>query len=176
MTCLRSDLHWRDALNNAVSCAPGGVQDAAAHISKRRGKSITTETLRKKLRGIEGESVSMEMAEILTEYLQRFVGTQAMATDWICSLAGQFGLMVDYVPAPPLGGWPDELAAIQTKLLELHKLTGALAGAGIDAIADQRLSVPEADRIQDLSREVRTLCFRLERNACRAAGQQGAED
>ncbi|HDX0795035.1 TPA: hypothetical protein RNS57_002412 [Stenotrophomonas maltophilia] len=176
MTCLRSDLHWRDALNNAVSRAPGGMQDAAAHISKRRGKSISTETLRKKLRGIEGESVSMEMAEILTEYLQRFVGTQAMATDWVCSLAAQFGLMVDYVPAPPLAGWPDELAAIQAKLLELHKLTGQLAGAGIDALADRRLTVPEADRIQDLSREVRTLCFRLERNACRAAGLQGTED
>lgn len=143
MTCLRSDLHWRDALNNAVSCAPGGVQDAAAHISKRRGRSISTETLRKKLRGVEGESVSMEMAEILTEYLQRFVGTQAMATDWVCSLAAQFGLMVDYVPAPPLAGWPDELAAIQAKLLELHKLTGQLAGAGIDALADRRLTVTE---------------------------------
>ena len=176
MTCLRSDLYWRDALHNAVARAPGGLQDAAAHISKRRGKSISAETLRKKLRGIDGESVSMEMAEILTDYLLLFVGTQELATDWVCSLAGQYSLMVDYVPPPPKGGWPDELAAIQAKLLELHKLTGALAGAGIDALADQRLTVPEADRIQDLSREVRKLCYRLERNACRAAGQQGMED
>ncbi len=176
MTCRRSDLYWRDALHNAVTRAPGGLQDAAAHISKRRGKSISTETLRKKLRGVDGESISMEMAEILTDYLQLFVGTQEIATDWVCSLAAQYDLMVDYVPPPPQGGWPDELAAIQAKLLELHKLTGALAGAGIDAIADQRLSVPEADRIQDLSREVRKLCYRLERNACRAAGQLGTED
>ncbi|WP_329914541.1 hypothetical protein [Stenotrophomonas sp. SMYL86] len=156
--------------------APGGLQDAAGHISKRRRKSISAETLRKKLRGIDGESISMEMAEILTDYLQQFVVTQESATDWVCSLAGQYGLMVDYVPPPPEGGWPDELAAIQAKLLELHKLTGALAGAGIDALADKRLTVPEADRIQDLSREVRTLCYRLERNACRAAGQHGMED
>lgn len=176
MTCLRSDLYWRDALHSAVARAPGGLQDAATYISKRRRKSISTETLRKKLRGIDGEAISMEMAEILTDYLQQFVVTQEIATDWVCSLAGQYDLMVDYVPPPPEGGWPDELAAIQVKLLELHKLTGALAGAGIDALADRRLTIPEADRIQDLSRDVRRLCYRLERNACRAAGQQGAED
>ena len=176
MTCQRSDLYWRDALHNAVARAPGGLQDAAAHISKRRGKSISAETLRKKLRAVDGESISMEMAEILTDYLQQFVVTQESATDWVCSLAGQYDLMVDYVPPPPEGGLPNELAAIQAKLLELHKLTGALAGAGIDALADQRLTIPEADRIQDLSRDVRRLCYRLERNACRAAGQQGMED
>lgn len=113
----------------------------------------------------------MEMAEILTNYLQLFVGTQEIATDWVCFLAGQYDLMVDYVPPPPDGGWPHELAAIQAKLLELRKLTSALAGAGIDALADKRLAVPEADRIQGLSRELRKLCYRLVRNACRAAVQ-----
>lgn len=176
MTCRRSDLYWRDALHNAVARAPGGLQDAAAHISKRRGKSISAETLRKKLRGVDGESISMEMAEILTDYMQQFVATQESATDWVCSLAGQYDLMVDYVPPPPEGGWPDLLASIQAKLLELHKLTGALAGAGIDAMADRHLSVPEADLFQDLSREVRKLCYLLERDACRAAGQQWMED
>ena len=101
MTCQRSDLYWRDALHNAVARAPGGLQDAAGHISKRRRKSISAETLRKKLRGIDGESISMEMAEILTDYLQQFVVTQESATDWVCSLAGQYELMVDYVPPPP---------------------------------------------------------------------------
>lgn len=176
MTCLRSDLHWRDALHNAVSRAPGGVVDAAAHITKRRGKTITAETLRKKLRGTDGESVSMEMAEILTDYLQEFVDTQAIATDWIASLGAQYGLMVDYVPPAPKRGWPDEINALHTKLLELHELTGQLAGAGREAVADRQITLREADRMQDLSRDVRTLCHRLERNACRAALQAAGRE
>jgi len=176
MTCLKSDLHFRDALYSAVSQAPGSVQAAAERIAKRRGKGITGEALRKKLRGIEGESLSLEMAEILTEYLQEFVDTQAIATDWIASLGAQFGLMVDYVPPAPKGGWPDEINALHTKLLELHELTGQLAGAGREAVADRQMTLREADLIQDLSRQVRTLCHRLERNACRAALQAAGRE
>lgn len=171
MTCRRSDLYWRDALYSAISLAPGNVQAAAAYLTARRGKSIAGESLRKKLRGLEGESLSMEMAEMLTEYLQQFVDTAPRATDWIASLGAQFGMMIDYVPAPPDGGWPDELVAIQTKLLELHALAGRLSGTTVDAIADGRLSVTEATTMQNLARSIRTMCFRLERNAHRAAGQ-----
>lgn len=169
MTCRRSDLYWRDALYSAISQAPGNVQAAAAYLTERRGKSITGESLRKKLRGLAGESLSMEMAEFLTEYLQQFVDTADLATDWIASLGGQFNLMVDFVPPPPEGGWPDELDAIQRKLLKLQAMIGSLSGTTLDAIADGNLSVSEADEMQDLARSIRTLCFRVERNACRAA-------
>lgn len=169
MTCQRSDIYWRDALYSAVSRAPGNVQAAAAWLSDRRGRGITGESLRKKLRGLEGESLSMEMAELLTEYLQLFVDTESQATDWIASLGAQFGLMIDYVPPPPEGGWPDELHAMQCKLLELSELTGKLSGAGREALADRTVSLAEADHMQDLCREVRTLCFRFERNVTRAA-------
>ena len=176
MTCQRSDIYWRDALYSAVSLAPGNVQAAAAWLSDRRGRSITGESLRKKLRGVEGESLSMEMAELLTEYLQQFVDTESRATDWIASLGAQFNLMVDYVPPPPPGGWPDELAAMRNKLLELSELTGKLAGAGREALADRAVSIIEANLMQDLSREVRTLCFRFERNVNRAATQPVGRD
>lgn len=169
MTCQRSDIYWRDALYSAVSQAPGNVQAAAAYLKARRGKAITGESLRKKLRGLEGESLSMEMAEMLTEYLQQFVDTAELATDWIASLGGQFHLMVDFVPPPPEGGWSDELEALQHKLLQLHAMTGRLSGTTLEAVADGDLSVTEADEMQDLARSIRTLCFRLERNACRAA-------
>lgn len=169
MTCQRSDLYWRDALYNAVSLAPGNVQAAAVYLSDRRGKSITGESLRKKLRGLAGESLSMEMAEMLTEYLQQFVDTSELATDWIASLGGQFNLMVDFVPPPPEGGWPNELEALQNKLLQLHAMAGRLSGTTLEAVADGDLSISEADGMQDLARSIRTLCFRLERNACRAA-------
>lgn len=168
MTCLRSDLYWRDAMYSAVSQAPGNVQAAAAYLTQRRGKSITGESLRKKLRGLAGESLSMEMAEMLTEYLQQFVDTAELATNWIASLGGQFNLMVDFIPPPPEGGWPDELDALQKKLLELHTLTGRLSGTTLEAVADGDLSVREASMMQDLARNIRMLCFRLERNANRA--------
>lgn len=172
MTCRRSDLYWRDALYSAVSQAPGNVQAAAAYLTERRGKSITGESLRKKLRGLAGESLSMEMAEFLTEYLQQFVDTADLATDWIASLGGQFNLMVDFVPPPPEGGLPDELDAMQKKLLKLQAMIGSLSGTTLDAIADGNLTVGEADEMQDLARSIRTLCFRVERNACRAAASK----
>ncbi|WP_153164300.1 hypothetical protein [Stenotrophomonas nematodicola] len=168
MTCQRSDIYWRDALYSAVSRAPGNVQAAAAWLSDRRGRRITGEALRKKLRGLEGESLSMEMAELLTEYLQQFVDTQPEATDWIASLAAQFDLMVDYVPPPPQGGWPNELDALQKKLLELHTMAGRLSGTTLAALTDGDLTLGEADAMQDLARSIRTLCYRLERNATRA--------
>ena len=65
MTCRPSDIHWRDALYNAVRQMPGGVNAAASHLTERRGRAITGESLRKKLRGVEGESVSLEIAELL---------------------------------------------------------------------------------------------------------------
>ncbi|MCW2065088.1 UNVERIFIED_ORG: hypothetical protein M2420_000407 [Stenotrophomonas maltophilia] len=175
MTCRRSDIHWRDALYNAVSQVPGSVQAAAAYLAQRRGRSITGETLRKKLRGIDGESVSVEIALMLTEFLQEHVGSAGVATDWIASLGAEFDLMIDFVPPPPAGGWADELVAFRDKLLELHKLTGQLAGAGLEAMTDRKISLPEADLIQDLSREVRTLCFRMERNARRAVQRPDGE-
>lgn len=174
MTCRRSDIHWRDALYNAVCQVPGSVQAAASFLSARRGRSMTGETLRKKLRGLEGESVSVEIAEMLTEFLQEQVGGSAHATDWIASLGIQFDLMIDYVPPAPTGGWANELEAFQKKLLELHALSGRLAGAGIEALEDGRVSAAEVDRIQDLTRELRTLSFRIERNARRALLKQAA--
>ncbi|HHA2894682.1 TPA: hypothetical protein ACOFC4_000244 [Stenotrophomonas maltophilia] len=168
MTCRRSDVYWLDALYTAVSLAPGSVQAAAAYLTERRGAAIAGETLRKKLRGLPGESLSMEMAEMLTEYLQQFIGTAAQATDWIVSLGRQFDLVVDYVPPAPEGGWPCEFTALREKLLELHELTGGLAGTGRAAMTDGAISLAEADSMQDLTREIRTLCFRIERNAVRA--------
>ncbi|TFZ46106.1 hypothetical protein E5C33_07490 [Stenotrophomonas maltophilia] len=172
MTCRRSDIYWRDALYNAVCQVPGSVQAAAAYLSARRGRGITGEALRKKLRGLEGESVSVEIAEMLTEFLQEHVDSSPSATDWIASLGVQFDLMIDYVPPAPVGGWANELEAFQKKLLELHSLSGRLASAGIDTLEDGRVSLEEVDRIQDLTRELRTLSFRIERNARRALRKQ----
>ncbi|REN18828.1 hypothetical protein DSI35_01340, partial [Mycobacterium tuberculosis] len=127
MTCARSDIHWRDAAYNAVAKMPGSVNAAAAYLTKRRGVSIKGETLRKKLRGLDGESISMEMLEMLTEWMMEQTAGTPVATDWILSLAAQFNLAVDHVPAAPEGGWPDEIAAIRDKLLHVSKFCGQLS-------------------------------------------------
>lgn len=170
MTCLRTDLHWRDALYNAVTQMPGGVRAAAAFLTERRGRSITGESLRKKLRGLEGESISVEMAEMLTEWMEEHVAGQALAKAWIQSLGSQFGLAMDFVPAGD-GGLVDEVAMIQTKLLHICRHAGVLSGLGLEAIADGDVSRSEADALVREARAARTMLHRLERSVLRAHGK-----
>jgi hypothetical protein len=172
MTCQRSDIYWRDALYNAVSKMPGNVRAAAAYLTERRGKAITAESLRKKLRGLEGESLSMEMAEMLTEWMQELTAGEAVATDWIQSLGAQFALALDFVPAAPESGWPCEITAIQDKLLHVAKHAGRISGIAIDVLADGDVTLSEADAMADEIRAARTMLHRLERNVRRAAAKR----
>ncbi len=116
MTCRTSALNWLDVLYNSVRKTPGGVVDAAAFLADRRGKSMHPETLRAKLRGLEGESVTLEIAELLTEWMQEKAGGNDYALDWMQALAGQFGtpapcgrlapLQGDHRPGPQEAGTP----------------------------------------------------------------------
>lgn len=164
MTCLRSDIYWRDAAYNAVSRMPGSVNAAAAYLTKRRGAPIKGESLRKKLRGLEGESLSMEMMEMLTEWMVEQAAGTSVATDWILSLAAQFHLTIDHVPATPEGGWSNELDAIKEKLLHVSKFSGQLCAIALDALEDNRVTLEEADRMLDALQAVRSMCHRIERN------------
>lgn len=168
MTCRRVELHWRDALYNAVSETPGGVAAAAIYLAQRRGKSITRESLRKKLRGLEGESLSVEMAELLTDWMQEQVGGQQQATAWIQSFGTQFGLAMDDVPPPPDGGWPDELQAIRDKVLTISQHAGNLAGTTLGALMDGDVSHEEANALTRDLRALRQIAHRMERNVLRA--------
>ncbi|MFM0646886.1 hypothetical protein PQR14_21390, partial [Paraburkholderia bryophila] len=70
MTCRYSGIDWLDVLYTSIRRTPGGVADAAAFLANRRGKNITTESLRLRLRG-EGENrLSMEMFELLIEWME----------------------------------------------------------------------------------------------------------
>lgn len=124
MTCRTSSINWLDCLYNAVRKTPGGVIEAAKWLTDRRGKSMHPETLRSKLNGTEGESVTIEIAELLTEWMQQKAGGSEYALEWMQALAGQFGMAVDLVPPAPEGGWPDEIAAVQLKLLEITTRVG----------------------------------------------------
>lgn len=153
MTCRTSSINWLDCLYNAVRKTPGGVAEAAKWLTDRRGKSMHPETLRAKLNGTEGESVTIEIAELLTEWMQQKVGGSEYALEWMQALAGQFGMAVDAVPPPPEGGWSDEIGAIQTKLLEITSRVGRLSGTALDAISDRCIDSDEAELMVTQLRE-----------------------
>ncbi|MGX9191496.1 hypothetical protein [Stenotrophomonas sp. Ker107b] len=145
MTCRTSALNWIDVLYNSVRKTPGGVADAAAFLADRRGKTMHPETLRAKLRGLEGESVSIEIAELLAEWMQEKAGGSEYALEWMQALAGRLGMAVDVVPPPPEGGWPDEIGALQLKLLDITTGVGRLTGTAVEAMQDRCINSDEAE-------------------------------
>ncbi|MEG0922804.1 MAG: hypothetical protein RSG22_15545 [Comamonas sp.] len=169
MTCRYSSADWRDVFYNAVREANGGVNAAAAFLTERRGKSIHPEDLRRRLRGADGESLTMEMAELLTEWLidQR----DPDARQWLQAFNARFSMAAAFLPPPPAGGWKCEIQAIRDKLLQLTANNGSLASIGMRVTDDNRLDGPECD---ELEREIMggiELLWRLRRNARRAAGR-----
>ncbi|NYT36646.1 hypothetical protein ERD78_07170 [Allopusillimonas soli] len=70
MTCLYTNTDWRDVLYNCVRRTKGGVNAAAIFLSQRRGIAIHPESLRRKLRGLIGESMDVEMARLLAEWME----------------------------------------------------------------------------------------------------------
>jgi len=162
VTCRPSEIHWRDALYNAVRQMPGGVNVAATYLTDRRGRAITGESLRKKLRGVEGESVSLEIAELLTEWMQELVEGRDHAVVWIQSLAAQFGVAADPVPASS-ASCPGGVEALQTKVLQVAACAGQLASVTAEALADGELSLAEGDAMVAVLRASRAESHRAER-------------
>lgn len=171
MTCRLSVTDWRDVLYNAVRQAPGGVKAAAAFLADRRGRSIHPEQLRTRLRGVDGDSLSMDMVELLTEWLQELRRDDALA--WLHALNSAFGLVAAEIPDAPPGGWPDEIVALQNKLLEAGVHGGKLNEIGLRITADKRIEQAEADEMEAAVDAEIQLLNRMKRNVRRAA-QGGA--
>jgi len=169
MTCRYTNTDWRDVLYNCVRKTPGGINAAAAFLTERRETTIHPERLRKKLRGAEGESMDVEMARMLSEWMDEQDGGSAYARDWMQALCASEGLHVDSVPPAPAGGWKCEAAALQSKFLDISMLIGQIAGVTSEAVADGTINQAEADKLVPLLRDARVILHRMERNALRAA-------
>lgn len=167
MTCRYSQTDWRDVLYTAVRNAPGGINAAAKFLTERRGRSIHPESLRAKLRAVDGDSVGVEMAELLTEWLQDMNRTDAL--DWLYAFNNRFGLAAERIEPAPSNGFEDELGAIKDKLLKLAAQGGLLTTVGLEAMADGEICDKDADEIQAHAMTEIKLLFRLARNARRAA-------
>ena len=172
MTCRYSETNWRDVLYNTVRAAPGGINAAAAYLTERRGRSIHPETLRQRLRGVDGDSISMEMAELLTEWMQDLRRPDAKA--WLHALNGQFGLAASAVDTPPLDVCIGDVEALRTKLLEINVKGGRVTEVGLRVTADNKVETDEAEALEVQALEYIRQLYDLVRNARRAAGKDGA--
>lgn len=168
MTCRYSSADWRDVLYTCVCKTDGGVADAARFLSERRGISIHKEALRKKLRGLPGESLDVDHAVLLTEWMQTKADGVAHAHDWLLTLNAQEGMHVDHVPDPPLGGWACEISALKEKCLKLITKLGSISGLTSAAAEDGRISEEEAGPLLSLIRAARVILHRMEHNILRA--------
>lgn len=170
MTCRLSESSWLDVLYGCVRRTDGGVEDAARFLTLRRGRSISASSLRNKLRGLEGESLSVEMADLLTEWMRGKVVAQGYARDWIEAFAA-----VHQMAAMPVDGVATvsdiDLAAVVTrKVLGLVAVQGDLSGAAVAGLADGRLDARERDAMLSRVREVRDRLARLEQVLLRREG------
>ncbi|CAM4079527.1 Phage protein [Bordetella tumbae] len=168
MTIRLHSHHWLDVLYNDVRNAPGGVKDAARFLSERRGKSIHYESLRAKLNGQEGEAMTFEIADLLTEWLSQKAGGVEAAHRWAQTYAMvEHGLTCLDVPPPPEGGWADELKAIHEKVLKVGMTVGSLNASTLSAMADGQIDADERSALYTLFMDLAVLAFRGARNASR---------
>lgn len=142
MTCRYSGTEWLDVLYTSVRNTPGGVADAAAFLTNRRGRSIGTESLRLRLRG-EGENrLSMEMFELLIEWMEE--RRQPHYRDALIALNERFGLNAAPAESDAAG---DDVSDVALQTLELAQHTGLVADEVREALGDKRISQQEADDI-----------------------------
>lgn len=167
MTCRYSNTDWQDVLYNSVRRTQGGVVDAARYLTERRGRSIHPESLRAKLRGVNGDEITLPMADLLTEWMEEKAGGAEYARDWIQAHAVQQGLAVDVIPPAPPGGWKDEVTALQAKVMQIAAMAGQIAGTTAETVADNQVDPDEKSRLATLFRDTRTLLHRAERNLYR---------
>jgi hypothetical protein len=164
MTCRYKDSDWRDALYNAVRSAPGGVVEAARFLTARRGRSIHTETLRSRLRGIDGDCITLEMAELLTEWMQDMKHPSAL--DWIHAFNGRFGL--NATGASAVDASQSKAIQLVMGMLSLNVHGGELSAAVADTVADQVVTADEGHRLLGLVRLKREALGRVEAIAMQA--------
>lgn len=170
MTCYYSDADWRDVLYTTVCNTDGGVADAARYLTERRGRSIHPETLRTRLRHRDGQAISLEMAEMLAEWMESKADGQAHALDWLHALNGRFGLSAARHEAQVDTG-ACLLQALQSALNGKAVDYGTLAGIVVQALADQHISPQEADAIEAIGRENQRRTEKIIRAARKAASR-----
>lgn len=173
MTKYYSETHWRGAIYNALRQSPDGVAGFCAWAAEFRDRRIAPKTLYKRLDGSDSsERLSVDDAELITEYLLRHSPTQSGARSWIMALAARFDLAAIELDAPPPGGrWPCDISAIVEKGFTLQEQGGILSGLLAGALRDRRITSREADAIEAQGYAEIRMLLRLMRNVRRVADE-----
>ncbi|WGS43930.1 hypothetical protein LFL97_12340 [Burkholderia sp. JSH-S8] len=162
MTCRYDSTEWLDVLYTSVRDTPGGVADAANHLTTRRGKNVTTESLRLRLRGVGDSRLSMEMFELLIEWMQEKSEANSHALDALHALNARFGLVAEQVDEHGAddGVEPGTMRLVSTALhLQAH--VGRVADDVTRALEDQRIDDRKAEEIIATGRKGQRLFQRL---------------
>jgi hypothetical protein len=164
MTCRYSGTDWLDVLYTSVRNTPGGVADAARFLTNRRGKSIGTESLRLRLRG-EGENrLSMEMLELVVEWMDE--KRQPQSLDVIHALNERFGLRAASAADLDSAG---TVEAVVRAAKDVAEQSGDVTSEVISAVSDGRITAQEAEAIAAATRKNQRLLDRLLRTAVRVS-------
>ncbi|WP_322105866.1 phage regulatory CII family protein [Paraburkholderia sp. J41] len=156
MTCRYSEAEWLDVLYTSVRNTQGGVADAAAFLTNRRGRNIGTESLRLRLRGQGENRLSMEMFELLTEWMEE--KRVPHYRDALIALNERFGLNATPADATSPGNTTNEIA-LQT--LDLARHTGIVAEQVQAALEDGVVTNQEAADIEAAARGSKRMLDRL---------------
>lgn len=155
MTCRYDKTDWRDVLYTTVRNTTGGVADAANFLKHRRGRSMHVETLRAKLRGLEDESLHIDICYLLTEWMEE--RGQPDASEWIQAFASEFGLVCFKSEVEASSGRVS-LTGLLESGLDIGASTGVLSSLLSSALKDRRISSAEADQIAaQIDEEMRQL-------------------
>ncbi|MGX7004147.1 phage regulatory CII family protein [Caballeronia sp. KNU42] len=137
-----------DVLYTSVIKTPGKVEDAARFLTERRGIKIGGESLRLKLREVEGARVSAEMFELLIEWMLE--KNQPHALDAVHAFNARFGLVATPVQPPTAR---DGVQGLIAAALGVSDKTGKLAQEVWQAAEDGKIEPHEADAIEHAGRE-----------------------
>ncbi|KVL84975.1 hypothetical protein WT02_04985 [Burkholderia stagnalis] len=162
MTCRYDSTEWLDVLYTSVRNTPGGVADAANYLTVRRRKNITAESLRLRLRGVGDSRLSMEMFELLVEWMQEKAEAKVHALDALHALNARFGLVAEHVDeqATEDALEPGAMRLVSTALhLQAH--VGRVADDVTRALEDQRIDDRKAEEIIATGRKGQRLFQRL---------------
>lgn len=160
MTKRYADTHWRGALYNALRSAPDGIAGFCAWATEFRDRRIAPKTLYKRLDGSDpAERMSIEDAELITEYLRMHLATRSKACAWLDALNARFDRASIELDVPDPGvARSDSLNSIMEKGLTLNQHGGVLSGLLASALRDRQITRREAEEIDlQVHAEIRDL-------------------
>ncbi|WP_185731214.1 MULTISPECIES: phage regulatory CII family protein [unclassified Burkholderia] len=156
MTCRYSGTDWLDVLYTSIRNTPGGVSDAALFLTARRGRSISVEALRLRLRAVDENRLSMEMFVLLLKWMEEHGSPHAL--DALYALNEQFGLRTSEADAEPS---QDSSVALIAEALKIATHTGEVAESVRVALEDNVISEDEATTITTAARAQQRALDRL---------------